>query len=94
MLAAIAGFLKATVGAHEVITTIMLNWIVIWVGTYLFGFDGPLQNDQSSEIPVSNTIADEAKITQAGVWGHPDLQGLLGSASASRSPRSSSTACS
>ena len=24
-------------------TTIMLNWIVIWVGTYLFGYDGPLQ---------------------------------------------------
>jgi len=75
-LAAIAGFLKATVGAHEVITTIMLNWIVIWVGTYLFGFDGPLQNDQAAEIPVSNNVADEAKITQAGVWGHPDLQGL------------------
>jgi simple sugar transport system permease protein len=75
-LAAIAGFLKATVGAHEVITTIMLNWIVIWVGTYLFGFEGPLQNDQSSEIPVSNTIAADAKITQAGVWGHPELQGL------------------
>ena len=75
-LAAIAGFLKATVGAHEVITTIMLNWIVIWVGTYLFGFEGPLQNDQAKEIPVSNNIADGAKITQVGVWGHPDLQGL------------------
>jgi simple sugar transport system permease protein len=76
VLAAIAGFLKATVGAHEVITTIMLNWVVIWVGTYLFGFDGPLQNDRAAEIPVSNTIADEARITQAGVWGHPELQGL------------------
>ena len=75
-LAAIAGFLKATRGSHEVITTIMLNWIVIWVGTYLFGFEGPLQNDQSSEIPVSNTIADDARTTHAGVWGHPDLQGL------------------
>lgn len=75
-LAAIAGFLKATVGAHEVITTIMLNWTVIWVGTYLFGFEGPLQNDQTKEIPASNTIVGEAKITQAGVWGHPDLQGL------------------
>ncbi len=36
-LAGIAGFLKATVGAHEVITTIMLNWTVVWVGLYLFG---------------------------------------------------------
>jgi simple sugar transport system permease protein len=75
-LAGIAGLLKATVGAHEVITTIMLNWIVIWVGTYLFGFEGPLQNDQAKEIPVSNTIGDDARLTQAGVWGHPDLQGL------------------
>ena len=31
-LAGIAGLLKGTVGAHEVITTIMLNWIVVWVG--------------------------------------------------------------
>ncbi|MEP7335274.1 MAG: hypothetical protein ABI717_05775, partial [Actinomycetota bacterium] len=30
--AGIAGILKATVGAHEVITTIMLNWIAYWVG--------------------------------------------------------------
>jgi general nucleoside transport system permease protein len=75
-LAGIAGFLKATVGAHEVITTIMLNWIVIWTGTYLFGFDGPLQNDASSEIPASNFVDDDAKITQFGVWGHPELQGL------------------
>ena len=29
LLGGIAGFLKATVGAHEVITTIMLNWIVV-----------------------------------------------------------------
>ena len=32
----IAGFLRATVGAHEVITTIMLNWIAIYGGVYLF----------------------------------------------------------
>ena len=30
--AGIAGFLKATVGTHEVISTIMLNWIAIWIG--------------------------------------------------------------
>jgi simple sugar transport system permease protein len=29
----IAGFLKATVGAHEVISTIMLNWIALWIGS-------------------------------------------------------------
>jgi len=42
--AGIAGFLKATTGAHEVISTIMLNWIAIWGGEYLFGQGGPLQN--------------------------------------------------
>ena len=42
--AGIAGILKATVGAHEVISTIMLNWIAIWVGAYLFGQGGPLQS--------------------------------------------------
>jgi ABC-type uncharacterized transport system permease subunit len=75
-LAAIAGFLKASVGAHEVITTIMLNWIVISVGNYLFGYGGPFQNDQSSEIPASNFVDDSAKLTQAGVWGVAELQGL------------------
>src|SRR6185436_19262969 len=33
---AIAGLLKAVSGAHEVISTIMLNWIAIWTGVYLF----------------------------------------------------------
>jgi ABC-type uncharacterized transport system permease subunit len=37
LLAGFAGLLKATVGAHEVITTIMLNWIVFWLAGYLFG---------------------------------------------------------
>src|SRR6266851_3987070 len=32
--AGIAGVMKATVGAHEVITTIMLNWIAIWMGEW------------------------------------------------------------
>src|SRR5947199_503979 len=32
--AGIAGALKAFVGAHEVITTIMLNWIAVWVGSW------------------------------------------------------------
>ena len=76
VIAGIAGLLKATTGAHEVISTIMLNWIVIYVGKYMVGYDGPFQNDLRSDIPKSNDIVDQAKITQAGVWGHPDLQGL------------------
>jgi ABC-type uncharacterized transport system permease subunit len=71
---AIAGFLKATVGAHEVITTIMLNWIAYWGGSYLFGRDGPLQNHVDKSIPISDDVADGAKL--AAIWGNPALQAL------------------
>ena len=72
--AGIAGLLKATVGAHEVITTIMLNWIAIWVATYLLGLGGPLQNDIQPLVPISNDIAESAKLHV--FWGDAVLQGL------------------
>ena len=72
--AGIAGILKATVGAHEVISTIMLNWIAIYVGSYLLGQGGPLQNTTQPAIPVSNNIVDNAKLPI--FWGPPLLQGL------------------
>ncbi len=72
--AGIAGILKATVGAHEVISTIMLNWIAIWVGSYLFGQGGPLQNSTQASIPISNDIVEGAKLPV--FWGLKLLQGL------------------
>jgi general nucleoside transport system permease protein len=72
--AGIAGFLKATTGAHEVISTIMLNWIALWVGVWLFSLDGPLQNDAQKSIPVSNDVVEGAKLPV--FWGDPVLQGL------------------
>jgi simple sugar transport system permease protein len=72
--AGIAGILKATVGAHEVISTIMLNWIAVWVGAYLFGQGGPLQNSTQPSIPISDDIAEGAKLPI--FWGDPLLQGL------------------
>jgi ABC-type uncharacterized transport system permease subunit len=72
--AGIAGFLKATVGAHEVITTIMLNWIAYWVGTYAFGLGGPLQNDANESVPISNDVVDDVKLRV--IWGEAELQGL------------------
>ena len=72
--AGIAGFLKATVGAHEVISTIMLNWIAIWVGVFLFGLGGPLQNDTQTYVPISNDVVDGAKLPV--FWGLALLQGL------------------
>jgi ABC-type uncharacterized transport system permease subunit len=38
-LGGIVGFLKAWRGAHEVVTTIMLNWIVFWVSDYIINSD-------------------------------------------------------
>jgi general nucleoside transport system permease protein len=62
----IAGILKATVGAHEVISTIMLNWIAIYVGKWLFELGGPLQGDEPS-IPRSGDIAESAHLWP--IWG-------------------------
>jgi general nucleoside transport system permease protein len=72
--AGIAGVLKATTGANEVISTIMLNWIAIWAGVYLFQLGGPLQDPAQSSVPVSSTIANSAKLPV--FWGNPALQGL------------------
>jgi general nucleoside transport system permease protein len=74
VVAGIAGFLKGTVGAHEVITTIMLNWIVIWVASYLFGIGGPFQTEESDALPSSADVPEKAKLPV--FWGDPLLQGL------------------
>jgi general nucleoside transport system permease protein len=72
--AALAGFLKATVGVHEVISTIMLNWIAIWVSQALVGQGGQLQNHTDKSVPVSSDIAQGAHLPV--FWGDPVLQGL------------------
>jgi general nucleoside transport system permease protein len=70
----IAGILKATVGAHEVISTIMLNWTALWIGSYLVGFQGPLQDPAQESVPVTKEISAGAKLNV--FWGDPVLQGL------------------
>ena len=70
---AIAGVLKAVAGAHEVISTIMLNWIAVWIGFYLFGLGGPLQSDTETSSPVSNAVVEGAKLPV--FFGDPELQG-------------------
>jgi simple sugar transport system permease protein len=72
--AGIAGGLKATVGANEVVSTIMLNYTAIFVGLYLFGLGGPLQNDREATLPVSNDVVEAARLPV--FWGDPILQGL------------------
>ena len=72
--AGIAGILKAALGVNEVISTIMLNWIAIWGGVYLFGLGGPLQDPHQPDVPVSSTIVSSAHLPV--FWGNAALQGL------------------
>jgi simple sugar transport system permease protein len=72
--AGIAGALRASTGANEVITTIMLNYTALWIGVYLFGLGGPLQANDQPDVPVSNDIVGGAKLPV--FWGDKDLQGL------------------
>ena len=72
--AGIAGFLKATVGAHEVITTMMLNFVASYIAQALVGRGGQLQNTVDSSNPVSSDIAAKAHLPV--FWGDPVLQGL------------------
>ena len=72
----IAGFLKATTGANEVITTIMLNYVILWVGVWAFGLGGPLHSGSGSDktVPISNSVIQNARLPV--FWGDPELQGL------------------
>ena len=73
-VAGIAGILRATVGSHEVITTIMLNWIIFWLAGYLFGQQGPLQTGRERSLTQSNDIVANTHLHV--FWGNPILQGL------------------
>jgi simple sugar transport system permease protein len=72
--AGIAGVLKATTGAHEVISTIMLNWIAVWIGVWAFSLGGPLQTSSEPDIPKSEDVVEAARLPV--IWGEPILQGL------------------
>lgn len=60
---AIAGFLKAKTGAHEVINTIMLNYIAYRLADYLLQVGGPMARPGDSR-PVSPEIEPSAYLPQ------------------------------
>jgi general nucleoside transport system permease protein len=72
----IAGILKATVGAHEVISTIMLNWIAIWTGRWLVELGGPLQGSEPA-VPRSDDIAESATLWPIGTGLQPLHAGIF-----------------
>ena len=59
--AGIAGFLKAQTGAHEVITTIMLNYVAFLIANYLVTTPG-LMKDPLSRIPRTPYIDANATL--------------------------------
>ncbi len=60
--AAIAGFLKAKTGAHEVINTIMLNYIAYRLADYLLQVNGPMA--RPGYRPISPEIEPTAYLPQ------------------------------
>lgn len=56
---AIPGVLKAFSGAHEVITTIMLNYIAGFITAYLVGAEGPLRG---TKMTTTKPIGESARI--------------------------------
>jgi general nucleoside transport system permease protein len=71
--AGIAGVLKATTGAHEVVTTIMLNYVAQWLLRYLI-IGGPLQ--LQGGFSVSTPIGPGAQL--ATILPHDNHQILFG----------------
>lgn len=61
--AAIAGFLKAKVGAHEVINTIMLNYIAYRLADYFLQVGGPMARPGDYR-PISQEIQPSAYLPQ------------------------------
>ncbi|MDY6875492.1 MAG: ABC transporter permease [Chloroflexota bacterium] len=68
---AIPGYLKARYRIHEVITTIMLNYIVFEVASYMIAVGGPMKAD--SELPVSPDILPTAQLIR--IWEGTRLSG-------------------
>ena len=63
----IPGYLKATRGVHEVVTTIMMNWIAVALTQYLtLAFKPP-----ESWIPHTHEIAESAQLSRLWVYLNP-----------------------
>lgn len=59
--AAIPGYLKARSGAHEVITTIMMNFIAARIVTWSIGANGPLRRP-GTVVPETSAILENGRL--------------------------------
>ncbi|MFN3284237.1 MAG: ABC transporter permease, partial [Pseudothermotoga sp.] len=71
--AAIAGFLKAKTGAHEVVTTIMLNWIAEYLSSYVVtvpmgvGFGTPKSPEIANSAKLPPLVTVQATELTSGI---------------------------
>jgi len=71
---AIAGYLKARLNMHEVITTLMMNYLVINLKSWIVGVDGPMK--QPGMIPASPPVLESARLPR--IWSDARLHiGIL-----------------
>src|SRR5690606_24063214 len=70
--ASIAGWLKAATGAHEVITTIMLNLIAMRLTDYLLR-NPPIQKPGRSD-PISQSVLPSAELPHLLDWAGPNYR--------------------
>ena len=70
--ASIAGWLKASTGAHEVITTIMLNLIAMRLVDYLLR-NPPVQKPGRAD-PISKSVLESAQLPRLFTWIDPQLR--------------------
>ncbi len=65
----LSGYLKAKFGVHEVISTIMLNWIALYLNNFITMLPG-IKNPNSE---ASKKILDSARIDILGTWKVSDI---------------------
>lgn len=70
--AGIAGWLRAATGAHEVISTIMLNLISYRLLDYMLSLDWVQREGRSD--PVSRSVPDAAELPKLLEWLDPNLR--------------------
>lgn len=58
----IPGILKARTGAHEVITTIMTNYIALRIINWLIGSDGPMRASPLNPVPETKAVFPSARM--------------------------------
>jgi len=72
LYAAIAGWLKASTGAHEVISTIMLNLIALRLLDYLLRL--PIIQKEGRNDPISKSVLETAQLPQILSFIEPQLR--------------------